>query len=250
MEKGLIFSVEEFAIHDGPGIRTTVFLKGCPLHCEWCHNPEGISFYPQVAVTANGTRTFGETITSGELALRILKKKDFFTFSGGGVTLTGGEPLAQADFVVEVLTRIKNIHKAIETSGYASAEKFRSVVSLVDLTLFDLKQTNEKLHKKYTGVSNRPIIDNLRWLTTSGKKFIVRIPLIPGVNDDEANMLEILSLIRDSPSLERVEFLPYHKTAGAKYKMLGKTYHPSFDTTKTPQIWNVFEKYNIKTMVL
>lgn len=250
MKEGIIFSIEEFAIHDGPGIRTTIFMKGCPLQCEWCHNPEGISFHPQNITKYNGVFLCGEKISSTELANRVLKNKDFFALNGGGVTLTGGEPTAQAPFIIDFLEQIQEIHSAIETSGYASSDKFKEVISLVDLVLFDLKHTDENLHRKYTGVSNKPILENLRNLIDSGKEFIIRVPLIPQVNDTLENMSKILSLISDAQSLIRVELLPYHKTAGAKYKMIGKTYAPSFDITKTPRIFNVFEEYNIKTIIL
>lgn len=250
MKEGIIFSIEEFAIHDGPGIRTTIFMKGCPLQCEWCHNPEGISFHPQNITKNNGVFLCGEKISSTELANRVLKNKDFFSLNGGGVTLTGGEPTAQAPFIIDFLEQIQEIHSAIETSGYASSDKFKEVISLVDLVLFDLKHTDENLHRKYTGVSNKPILENLRNLIDSGKEFIIRVPLIPQVNDTLENMSKILSLISDAQSLIRVELLPYHKTAGAKYKMIGKTYAPSFDITKTPRIFNVFEEYNIKTIIL
>jgi len=250
MNEGVIFSIEEFAIHDGPGIRTTVFLKGCPLNCQWCHNPEGVSFEPQYIEKNGKTSLCGERISSTDLATIILKNKEFFKLNGGGVTLTGGEPTAQAGFVIDFLKQIPGVHSVIETSGYAPPKIFKEVISLVDLVLFDIKQTDEKLHKKFTGVSNRPILKNLKYLINSQKKFIVRVPLIPGVNDTRENMLQILSLIKDAESLVRIELLPYHKMAGAKYKMIGKTYSPSFDSNQIPRIHRVFEDYHIKTIVL
>lgn len=250
MKDGIIFSIEEFAIHDGPGIRTTVFLKGCPLNCEWCHNPEGISFEPQPMVKNGETSICGEQISSTDLANIILKYKDFFGISGGGVTLTGGEPMAQPNFVVDFLKKVKSIHKVIETSGHAPFSVFKEVVSLVDLVLIDIKHMNSEIHEKYTGVNNKLIQGNIKYLISSGKEFIVRVPLIPGVNDTEENMLEILSLIRDAKSLVRIELMPYHRTAGAKYKMIGKTYSPSFNPSTVPNICNVFEENNIKSLVL
>jgi pyruvate formate lyase activating enzyme len=250
MIEGFIFSIEEFAIHDGPGIRTTVFLKGCPLRCEWCHNPEGISFKPQYLKKKSGQTLCGYKISSEELAQKIIRNKKFFELNNGGITFTGGEPLAQPKFLIDVLQRIAPIHKAIETSGHASISVFREVVGLVDLVLFDIKHMNTSEHKKYTGVENHLILQNLDYLISGNKDFIIRIPLIPGVNDSEGNILNILSLIRDAKSLVRIELLPYHKTAGAKYEMLGQTYKPSFDTTKIPEIHNVFEKNNVKTIIL
>ncbi|MGQ8338625.1 radical SAM protein [Sunxiuqinia sp. A32] len=250
MKEGIIFSIEEFAIHDGPGIRTTVFLKGCPLRCEWCHNPEGISFEPQNMVKNGESTICGERISSTALAKIIMKNKDFFELNGGGVTLTGGEPLAQASFVIDFLKQVDTIHKVIETSGQVPMPVFKEVVSLVDLVLIDIKHMNSEIHKKYTGVRNELIQNNIKYLISSGKEFIVRVPLIPGVNDSEENMLKILSLVKDAKSLVRVELMPYHKTAGAKHKMIGKTYSPSFDPTVPPNIYNVFEENNIKNLVL
>jgi len=250
MKEGIIFSIEEFAIQDGPGIRTTVFLKGCPLSCPWCHNPEGISFEPQYLISKTGKTLCGEKISSSELANRILKNKDFFESTGGGVTLTGGEPLAQPNFVIDFLKQVESIHKTIETSGYAPLSVFKEVVSLVDLVLFDIKITDSESHKMYTGVDNHMILENLNYLISSEKDFIVRMPLIPGVNDTKTNMLSIYSLISDAKSLIRVELLPYHKTAGAKYGMIGKIYDPPFDPNKRPQIFNVFEDNNINTIIL
>lgn len=251
MKKGYIFSIEEFAIHDGPGIRTNVFLKGCPLRCVWCHNPEGISPYPQYMIQ-KGKRTFcGYEISSAELAGQISKNKDIYTLNKGGVTITGGEPLYQADFVADLLRRlIPGIHTAIETSGYVGSRKFKEVVPLFNWVLFDVKHTDPVLHEKITGVDNALILRNLDFLCASGIDFVIRIPLIPGVNDTEKNMLKIASLIKDAPSLKRVELLRYHQTAGAKYAMIGEVYNPPFDTKKEPIIYDVFEKNNIKTVIL
>ncbi|MFV0377608.1 MAG: radical SAM protein [Mangrovibacterium sp.] len=249
MKEGVIFSIEEFAIHDGPGIRTTVFLKGCPLKCEWCHNPEGISFKPQLMTQNGKTLVCGERIRSTEMAKIVLKNKDLFELNGGGVTLTGGEPTAQSDFVIDFLNQVQDIHRAIETSGYASPLKFREIISMVDLVLFDIKHTDEQMHKKYTGVSNKLILKNLEYLIETGREFIVRIPLIPGVNDTQENMLKVVNLIKNAESLVRVELLPYHQTAGAKYKMIGETFEPSFNCAQAPNIFNVFEENDIKTII-
>lgn len=250
MQEATIFSIEEFAVHDGPGIRTTIFFKGCPLRCVWCHNPEGISPSAQ-QIIKNGVRSIcGYSITSSELAAQILKNKEIYAFSQGGITFTGGEPLMQAGFINELLDLIPGVHCAIETSGYSSPEVFRELIPKHDLVMFDIKHTDPQIHKKYTGVDNAPILANLRHLCSSGKEFIVRIPLIPGVNDTEENMRGILSLISDARSLQRVEFMRYHQTAGAKYGMIGRIYDPPFDTTLTPLIHDIFEPNGIKTLIL
>ena len=252
MTQGILFSIEEFALHDGPGIRMTVFFKGCPLRCAWCHNPEGLSFAPQMIRTMDGERICGERISAGALADRIAKNAGIFDMTNGGITITGGEPLAQPEFLAELLTllRERGIHTAIETSGYAPAEIFRRIAPLTDLILFDIKSMDAAIHKKYTGVDNTCILANLDWLIGSGAKFIVRLPLIPGVNDSAVQMEAVLAFIKDATGLVRVEMLRYHKTAGAKYAMVGMEYNPSFDVSATVEINNVFEKNNIKTIIL
>lgn len=251
MKKGTIFSIEEFAINDGPGIRTTVFFKGCPLRCAWCHNPEGLSFKPQVMTSRDGQRMCGEEYTAEELSQKLLRNSDFFAMTDGGITVTGGEPLAQPDFLIELLQLLKPVHTAIETSGYASPELFSKVISLTDFILFDLKSMNPDIHKHYTGVDNAPILRNLKQLCASGKAFVIRVPLIPGVNDNPENMTALYDALKEAPSLVRVELLRYHKTAGAKYGMIGKEYHPPFDTEAEVKIYNnVFENSTIKTILL
>lgn len=249
IKEGIIFSMEEFAIHDGPGIRTTIFLKGCPLRCVWCHNPEGISPTPEYMIRKEGKVLCGYQITTKELAEIVRKNQTIYTLNNGGITLTGGEPLMQSGFVTEFLGLIPDIHKAIETSGYAPLKIFREVTDRVDLVLFDIKQMNPTLHKKFTGRDNAPILRNLDSLCASDKEFIIRIPLIPGVNDSRENMEAILDRIKDARSLVRVELLRYHQTAGAKYAMIGQTYDPPFDVTATPAIYNVFEEHQIKTII-
>ena len=250
--KGTIFSIEEFAINDGPGIRTTVFLKGCPLRCEWCHNPEGLSPRPQLMKKKDETLMSGTEIESEELAKRLLRDENIFRLNRGGVTFTGGEPLMQADFLCEVLGRLRpRIHCAIETSGYASEVVFRKVLGNVDFFLFDCKHTNDEMHKRYTGVSNLPILRNLQTLIESGKEFVLRIPLIPGVNDTKENMFAVKALILDARNLKRVELLRYNKVAGAKYNMVGMTYKPTFDTEAEPQIHaEILTEAGIEVLVL
>ena len=162
MRTGIIFSIEEFAINDGPGIRTTVFLKGCPLRCAWCHNPEGLSVQPQWLDKKGRKELCGYEISAEELASRLLRDKDLFRDSGGGVTFTGGEPLTQVDFLCEVMDLLPQVHKAVETSAFVSAETFRKALGHVDLVLMDIKLVNPELHRRYTGVDNSAILENLR----------------------------------------------------------------------------------------
>ena len=250
MKKGIIFSIEEFAVNDGPGIRTVIFLKGCPLRCVWCHNPEGIAFEPQYLWKKTGRSLCGYSVDATELAGKIRKDKALFEMGQGGVTLSGGEPLAQPGFAMEFLQQVAPVHRVIETSGHAPADVFRDITDMTDLVLIDIKQMNPEKHWQYTGVTNRRIQDNLKHLCRSGKAFIARIPLIPGINDDEENMDAILSILREAKALLRVELMPYNKFAGAKYSMLRQEYHPPFDPLQPPQIINIFENYNINTIVL
>jgi len=282
MTKGLIFDVVEFAVQDGPGIRTTVFLKGCPLKCMWCHNPEGISFKKELMVSTASCikcrkcdevcnnpqcciscgrciivcplrlrKICGTEIEPLELASRLLKDKDFLNKNGGGITFSGGEALSQPEFLYETLILLGGVHKAIETSGYAHLDVFKRIVNILDLVIIDIKHTDPKIHKKYTGVDNELILRNLDYLCNSGKRFIVRIPLIPGVNDYKENIEKTASLLVNAKNLERVELLPYHKTAGAKYPMVGRKYEVQFDVDKKPEInVEIFEKFGIRSMLL
>ena len=248
MSKGTIFSIEEFAINDGPGIRTTVFLKGCPLLCAWCHNPEGLSPKPQIFHAMDGDEICGREVEAKDLAADLLKNREFFEMNGGGVTFTGGEPTMQADFLCEVMDLLPGVHKAIETSGYCKPEVFKRILDRLDLVLFDIKHTDPQQHKRWTGVDNAPILANLETLKRSGKPFVVRVPLIPGVNDSLENMEATRDLVKDAPGLQRLELLRYHKTAGAKYPKVDMEYSPAFDTDAEPAVHDIFG--NIKLLIL
>ena len=250
MGSGVVFSIEEFAVNDGPGIRTTVFLKGCPLRCAWCHNPEGQRREPQPLTKQGRTEISGYSIDAEALAARIRRDEDIFRDSGGGVTFTGGEPLMQAEFLCEVLDRLTDIHKAVETCGYASEQTFKRVLERVDYMLFDVKLVDSELHKRWTGVGNELIKANLKTLCESGKPFVARVPLIPGVNDSAENMEATAELLVGAKGLERVELLRYHKTAGAKYPMVGLDYAPDFDEDAEPEIHDTFTDKGIKLLIL
>jgi len=245
MITGTVFSIEDFAINDGPGIRTTVFLKGCPLRCVWCHNPEGLSAEPQIVHKSFGDEMCGRRVSSEELAAELLRSKSFFEMNGGGVTFTGGEPTMQSAFLCDVLERLEGVHRAVETCGYCGSEVFERVLSRLEMVLFDIKLVDPILHEKYTGRDNAPILKNLETLKRSGRRFVARIPLIPGVNDSLENMKATYELIKDAPALDRVELLRYHKTAGAKYSMVGMKYDPPFDTDAQPEIHEVFGNLNL-----
>ncbi len=247
---GTIFDIKEFSIHDGPGARITVFLKGCPLRCVWCHNPEGLSKeiqlmhkenicghcgkcfepcnHPECApfgrclhACANGAvELAGKNISSEDLANTILKDTDLLATMNGGVTFSGGEPLMQSDFVIEVAKKLPNVHKAIQTSGYADKKTYQKVIGEMDFVMQDVKLVSEELHIQYTGVSNRKILENIEWLKQSGKEFVFRVPMIPNITDTKENLDAIKQLTEGYP----VEYLPYNTMAGAKYPMLGMKY--------------------------
>ncbi len=282
MKNGVVFSIEEFSIYDGPGIRTTVFLKGCPLRCMWCHSPEGQSFAPEILRSPNGCLSCGACLEKGleitgekrlvkesinvcpkdlireagtvyapdELVGKILKNARILQ-KGGGVTFSGGEPLSQADFLTDCLSRLEGrIHRAIQTSGYATEEVFDRVLALCDYVLFDLKLIDDKKHRYYCGQSNELILKNYRALARSGKEFITRIPLIPTVNDTVDNLSKTAELM-DRCGVRRVELLPYHKLTGSKYAMTGRVYAPEFDENIPPcPHLEIFEKHDIEVSVL
>lgn len=248
---GTIFSIEEFAINDGPGIRTTVFLKGCPLRCQWCHNPEGQEFTPQWLNKKTGKVLCGKTISSVDLANELLRNEKIFSLNDGGVTFTGGEPLSQADFLFETMRLLKGrVHIAIETSAFVNAEIFSKAINLADLILVDCKVIDNALHKKFTGVDNTQILQNIKTLCNSTTEFIVRIPLISSVNDSVENMQAVAELLKDAKKLFRVELLTYNTSAGAKYAWLDRAYNPDFDVHKKPLVHDMFSKFNIPYIVL
>ncbi len=276
-----IFAIEEFSIYDGPGIRTTVFLKGCPLRCVWCHNPEGQTFETQIvrspngctacgnctkfAVCENGKITYteesiancpmhllrvsGDMSTPSQLFERVMKNASLL--SDGGVTFSGGEPLAQYEFLAECMSLFKGkLHTALQTSGFAKPEVFNHILPLCDLVLFDLKIINEEKHKKYTGCSNKDILTNFKTLAASGVPFIVRVPLIPTITDTEENIRDICRVMKENGTAY-AELLPYNKMAGSKYALVGREYNPPFDEKAEvnirPGIWT---KNGIEVKVL
>ncbi len=230
--EAIIFDVRRFCVHDGPGIRTTVFFKGCPLRCLWCHNPE--SFDSSVeehlrTVHMDGkayeiSQTIGRIYNVTDLVTELVRDTLFFESSGGGVTLSGGEPLMQCDFLAELLPILKRhgIHVALDTCGYAAEKDFHRIVNLVDLVLFDVKHLDDERHKALTGVSNRLILRNLNWLRQSGKVYCLRYPVVPSYNNDEMNLLLMEQLLVDHQGrAEALHLIPFHGMAHAKYQRMG-----------------------------
>ncbi len=291
---GKLYDIQGFSVHDGPGIRTTVFLKGCPLHCPWCHSPESQSFQPQMSYTAVrciGTELCGECLKvcpAGAVAeaeeefsptdstmrhrikwsrakctqcgactnicfpealsfcgkdytvedvLAIVRKDfDFFRSSGGGVTVSGGEPLCQLDFTTALLEAAKSegIHTAVDTTGFAPNASIRQILPWTDLFLYDLKQMDSVEHERITGVPNERILDNARWLVANGGRLQIRIPVIPGYNDSRENLdqaARFCAELRDG--IEMVQLLPYHHFGASKYQRM-QMHDPMLAELKPP----------------
>ena len=227
MNSGIIFDIKRFAVHDGPGIRTTVFFKGCLAHCWWCHNPESQSDEIQSVKKSNklGDMIFeeneavGREISESELFEEIIKDSVYFDESGGGVTFSGGEPLMQPEFLESILKLCKsqNIHTTLDTTGYCAPEIMQSLQNYIDLFLYDLKIIDEKSHQKYTGLTNTQILANLKYLQSKKKNIIIRFPIIPKVTDTEKNINEILDFLNSNNSINEINILPFHKIANHKY---------------------------------
>ncbi len=229
MASGLVFDIAEFTVHDGPGIRTTVFLKGCPLRCAWCHNPEGLTFEPQRVAGAGGERVAGQRWEAAALAERLNRQGDLLRGGGGGVTFSGGEPLAQAAFVAEVTGLLDRIHVVLDTSGFAPPDDFELVARRCDLVYFDLKLLDPAAHRRWTGVDNAPIVANLARLTELGVPYVIRVPLVPTVTDSPANLAAIAAHVAGLAGLVRVDLLPYNRAAGGKYRACGLAFQPGYD---------------------
>jgi len=261
--RGRIFNVQRYSLHDGPGIRTTVFLKGCPARCLWCHNPESQSFAPEVLVVetrcvscgtcatvcAHGAPPPGSSLCTAcgacveacpaaarQLAGRettvdavieeVLRDRVFYEESGGGVTFSGGEPLAQPEFLKRLLEacRAAGLHTAVDTCGFASRERLLALAPLVDLFLFDVKLVDDARHLSLTGVPAAPILDNLRALAAVHANLWIRVPIVPGHTDGEADLAATAALVAGLPGVRRVSLLPYHRTGAPKARRLGREY--------------------------
>jgi pyruvate formate lyase activating enzyme len=250
MTSGIVFDLKEFAIHDGPGIRTTVFLKGCPLACTWCHNPEGQSAKPQVIRSTAGERVAGKIYKPADLAAILNRQAQILKANEGGITFSGGEPLMQVDFILEVIDLLDDLHILLDTSGYGEIEDFRRVVNRSDLVYFDLKLIDNQLHRQYTGCDNTPILQNLHALSRMSVPFVVRVPLVPGVTDTNQNLAGIAQEVGGMPNLLRVDLLPYNMAAGSKYRSAGMEFIPGYDESGVLNLnTGLFERAGIKVAV-
>ena len=259
MEKGIIFDIKRYAINDGPGIRTTIFFKGCPLNCQWCHNPEGIKSIIETIkidnyIKNNQKRTIGYKINKEELIKIILKDKIFYNESKGGVTFSGGEPLMQINFLQSMLIECKknDIHTVLDTCGYSNTNEIDKICDYVDLFLYDLKFIDENKHIKYTGKSNLIILKNLKYLTNKDKKIQIRIPLIPNITDNYDNLNSIKEYVENLENISEICILPYNKLAESKknklYSNIKIQKHKTQSNEKLNDIKQIFQsnKYKIK----
>ncbi len=232
MIQGIVYDIRSFSVHDGPGIRSTVFLKGCPLRCSWCHNPESQPFGQESWQVTRRTGSYattcqeplGRNMTVDEVVSQVAGERPFFEESGGGVTLSGGEPLSQRHFCLELLRSLKEqgIHTALDTSGYAPAGVMDSVIPFTDLFLFDLKFIDPQQHMRHTGKSNQIVLENFARAYASGKRLIVRIPLAENITDTDENIHELRAFLDAFPGIERIDLLPYHSLARHKYQKLAR----------------------------
>ncbi len=291
--RGRVFNIQRYSLHDGPGIRTVVFLKGCPLHCAWCCNPESIEGKPHITfnpdkcigdgrcieVCPTGARDakgyhveicnfcgkcvevcptgalelLGRDMSIGEIIEEVEKDRLFYESSGGGVTLSGGEVLAQREFTLQLLKKLRSrmLHTAIETSGFAPWEHVEEIASGCDLVLYDLKHMDSDAHRKYTGVPNERILENAKHLAKIKRELIFRVPLVGGVNTDMRNIRAFAQFVVQT-GVEEVHLLPYHRLGESKYVKLGREYDCAGFTPEkeaVDEIRAVFESHNLRVMI-
>jgi len=299
---GLIWDIKKYPLHDGPGIRTTVFLKGCPLHCLWCCNPESQHFQPEIIwlkenclqcnlcmeicparaiypdkggeksinpdlcdncglcvkqCPGGALQLAGRRVTIDEVLLEIEKDAVFYHRTGGGLTLSGGEPLAQPAFARELLRQYKisegGLHTAIETCGHADWQTLAAILEYTDLFLYDIKHMDPGEHRRLTGVSNALILENAKKIAAASKKLIIRLPLIPGYNDSEENISKTAAFAGSLPGVEELDILPYHRLGEPKYKRLGKRYcltgTGAFPQDRLGPIRGIIENYGLRVRI-
>lgn len=297
MTQAVIFNLKRMAVHDGPGIRTTLFFKGCPLRCRWCHNPEGISHHPQLGILhhkcvkcgrcqtvcdchnimpeahtiardrctvcgrcvsrclADALIPYGRTVTVSEILPELLEDQLFYETSGGGVTLSGGEPLLQADFCSELLSVLKQegIHCAVDTCGAVPWGAFEKVLPFTDLFLFDFKHPDTEVHRALTGMGNELIRENLQQLGKLGCPVEIRIPLIPGMNTDDDVLSRSAEFLAVIPSVTVVRLLEYHDLSRAKYKAVDRECTMPENLCMTPDQMRhcaeIYKSYNLKVLL-
>ncbi|MFC1958148.1 glycyl-radical enzyme activating protein [Chloroflexota bacterium] len=296
VKSGIIFNIQKFSVHDGPGIRTTVFMKGCPLQCRWCSNAESMNPRPELGIIRSSCNScgkclkvcpeqaislddngiirfnrdkcsacgecvaacppgaltiYGRQVTVDEIFKEISRDKSFYDGSGGGVTVSGGEPLRQADFVAALFQRCRQagIKTCLDTCGYAATDKLKEVLAFTDYVLYDIKLFDADRHKRFTGVANDLILNNAGVVAGSGIPVLYRIPLIKDVNDTKQNITETAQFIKAQGNGKVIELLPYHRLGAAKYKTLDKSYPGEDFTTPSSEeiesVGHIFKEYGV-----
>ena len=297
-QTGIIFNIQRYSIHDGPGIRSTVFLKGCPLRCKWCSNPESINPYPEIffridkcdqcgkcldVCTPHAITIFEDSIeidrnkcnlcmkcevvcsfgainhigrraNINEVVSEVMRDELFYNNSGGGVTISGGEPLYQIDFTLNLLKEFKkrSIHTTIDTTGYAKWEDLEKILDYIDLILFDIKHLDNEIHQKGTGVKNGLILNNLERILKKKLKVWIRVPVIPDFNNSKGYMRELGKFLSEKP-IEKVSLLKYHEWGKHKYEYLDRTYplNDAFflDDEQIQEFKSILESYNLTVTI-
>lgn len=252
---GRIFDIQRFSTHDGSGIRTLVFLKGCPLRCRWCCNPESQSYEIQQMTLGGNTKTVGRDVTVEEVLKEVLRDRMYYRRSGGGVTLSGGESLTQPDFAVALLTACQEngVHTAIETTGFASPEIIERYLPVLDCVLMDIKHINSEKHQEFTTRPNDRILQNARLIAEKAKRLIIRVPVIPTFNDTETEIGDIAAFAASLPNVREIHLLPYHRMGTDKYTGLGREYTMAHITPPTAEHMELLrrkaESYGLKALI-
>ncbi len=242
--RGRIFDIQRFSTHDGPGIRTIVFLKGCALRCRWCCNPESQSYEIETMMQNGKPKTMGRDVTVEEVLSEVLQDRPYYNRSGGGVTLSGGESLLQPDFAVALLKACKEngINTAIETTGFASAEVIKKFLPYLDTVLMDIKHINSDKHKEFTTQPNERILENAKLIASEAIKLIIRVPVIPTFNDTVAEIAEIAAFAAELPNVNEIHLLPYHNMGRDKYAGLGREYWMGDIKSPTNELMEVLKQ--------
>ncbi len=250
--RGRIFDIQRFSVHDGPGVRTIVFLKGCPLRCRWCCNPESQSYEIEEMMQNGAVKTVGRDVTVGEVINTVLKDRVYYRRSGGGLTLSGGEMLMQPDFSAALLKAAKSngITTAVETTSFAPFSVIEKVLPYIDTYLMDIKHIDSVKHKEYTNQPNELILENALRIAKSGKRLIIRTPVIPGFNDTPDEIAAIARFASSLPGVEEMHILPYHRIGQDKYAGLSREYTLSHlvppDNDKMESLLKVVCSYGLK----
>ena len=254
-QRGRIFDIQRFSTHDGPGIRTIVFLKGCPLRCRWCCNPESQSYEIQQMKQKDKIKTVGRDVTVEEVLGEVLRDRPYYRRSGGGLTLSGGESLMQPDFAEALLKAChdKGINTAIETTGFAEPAVIERILPHLDLVLMDIKHINSRKHEEFTTRPNEKILANARLIAKKVKELIIRVPVIPGFNDTAEEISDIASFAASLTGVTEIHLLPYHRMGRDKYEGLGRPYPmgdlPSPTAEKMAELKRVAESHRLITKI-